>query len=196
VANRGDIIENPLLGERIVIRQTGRESGGATLQLDVYQRPGSPGPVEHLHPAQEERFEVVSGTMIARVAGHERRLGPGERIVIPTGTPHTWSNGGEGELHLRAEFRPALETERFFELMAGLARDGKTNSAGAPRFLQMVPICRAYDIWLPRPPVPLQRALFALLAPVARLRGLRASYPEYGSRAATAAPVPPAVAGG
>ena len=187
MANRGDVIENRVLGERTVFRQTARDTGGALLQLEVYQRHHNPGPVEHVHLRQEECFEVIAGTMVVRVGGREQRLGPGERITIPPGTPHTWSNGGEGELHIVAEFRPALETEHFFETMAGLARDGKLDQTGAPRFLQIVPISRAYDIWLPKPPIPLQRALFALLAPLARFRGYRAWYPEYSRPAAAPA---------
>lgn len=183
MARRGEVIENQVLGERIVFRQTAGDTGGALLQLEVYQRHHNPGPVEHIHPRQEERFEVISGTIVVRIDGRERRLGRGERITIPPGTPHTWSNGGEGELQIVTEFRPALKTEHFFETMAGLARDGKLDPTGAPRFLQIVSISRAYDIWLPKPPIPLQRALFAILAPLARLRGYRASYPEYSGPA-------------
>ena len=42
------------------------------------------------------------------------------------------------------------------------------------------------EVYLPRPPIAVQKALFAildLLAPVGRLLGYRASYPEYGAPA-------------
>ena len=77
------------------------------------------------------------------------------------------------------EFRPALNTEAFFETMYGLARDGKLDEDGVPPFLQTALISSAYEIHLPSPPVALQKALFAVLAPVGRLAGYRAIYPEY-----------------
>jgi hypothetical protein len=43
----------------------------------------------------------------------------------------------------------------------------------------MAIICRTYDNYLPSPPIALQKALFALFAPVGKLMGYRASYPEY-----------------
>ena len=179
MARAGDVIESPVIGERAIFRQTAADTNGELLQLEVFQRVGAKGPVEHYHTGQEERFEVVSGVMHALVGGREVRLGPGERVVIPAGTPHRWWNGGQEELHVVAEVRPALQVERFFETIFGLARDGKTDADGAPSFLQIALFASAYDIWVPKPPRPLQRALFAVLAPIARLRGYRAWYPEY-----------------
>jgi hypothetical protein len=77
------------------------------------------------------------------------------------------------------EFRPALNTETFFETMYGLARDGKLGENGAPPLLQTAIISSAYEIYLPRPPAALQKALFAFLVPVGKLVGYRASHPEY-----------------
>ena len=66
---------------------------------------------EHIHPNQEERFEVLSGTAHFRMRGRERDIGIGEKVVIPAGTPHVWGNLGEEEAHLIAELRPALDLE-------------------------------------------------------------------------------------
>src|SRR5215210_3238643 len=43
---------------------------------------------EHFHPEQEERFEVVTGTLRVRMNGREREVHAGERIVVPAGVPH------------------------------------------------------------------------------------------------------------
>jgi mannose-6-phosphate isomerase-like protein (cupin superfamily) len=179
MARAGDVIESPVIGERAVFRKTAADTDGALLQLEVFQRAGAKGPVEHYHTQQEERFEVVSGVMCALVGGREMRLAPGETIVIPAGTPHRWWNGGYEELHVVAELRPALQAERFFETIFGLARDGKTGADGSPAFLQIALFASAYDIWVPKPPRLVQRALFAVLGPIARLRGYRAWYPDY-----------------
>ena len=83
------------------------------------------------------------------------------------------------ELQLRTEFRPAYDLERFFELIFGLARAGKTDLTGTPSFLQIAVMSTAYGIYLPQPPIFLQKLLFAVLNPIAKLRGYRAWYPEY-----------------
>ena len=181
MAKAGDSITSPVIGDRIVFLQTARDTNGALLQFDDYLQPGGQGPVEHIHPRQEERLAVLAGTAGILIAGGERRLSVGEDLVIAPGTPHRWWNGGTDELQLRTEFRPALDIERFFETLFGLTRDGKTDSAGIPTFLQIVLLSQAYEIFLPKPPIPLQRALFAVLAPIAKLRGYRTWYPQYSS---------------
>jgi hypothetical protein len=41
----------------------------------------------------------------------------------------------------------------------------------------------AYEQYVTKPPLPLQKALCAVLRPIARLFGYRASYPRYGTEA-------------
>ena len=43
---------------------------------------------DHVHPRQEERFEVLSGKLGLRVEGVERVLGEGEAITAPAGSAH------------------------------------------------------------------------------------------------------------
>ena len=76
--------------------------------------------------------------------------------------------------------RPALKTETFFETISGLSREGKAGGKGTPNLLQAAVIAQAYaeEFRLARPPWPVQRVLFAVLAPLGRLLGYRASYRE------------------
>ncbi len=87
-------------------------------------------PPDHVRPRQEEHFETISGTLRARVGGEERTLRAGERIVVPPSVAHTWWIDGEEEGHVLVEFRPALNTETFFETMYGLTRDGRVGEDG------------------------------------------------------------------
>ena len=66
-----------------------------------------------------------------------------------------------------------------FEDVLWIGSDGKTDSKGNPAFLQIVASMPYYEIYLPKPPIALQRALFTLLAPLAKLRGYRLYYPKY-----------------
>ena len=179
MAKAGEEVYNPRQKDRIVFKQTARETGGRLLRVDMFASPGAASPPEHIHLRQEERFETVSGVLRARVDGQERTLGAGEAMVVPAGTSHTWWIDGEEDAHVLLEFRPALNTETFFETMYGLVRDGKVGEDGVPPLLQVALISSAYEIYLPRPPVAMQKALFAVLVPVGKLMGYRASYPEY-----------------
>ncbi len=71
MAKAGDVIENPITGERITFLKTTGETGGELLRFEYILRPGFTIP-EHVHPHQEERHEVLSGTLRGRVGGQER----------------------------------------------------------------------------------------------------------------------------
>ena len=100
-------------------------------------------------------------------------------MVVPAGTPYDWWKGGSEEAHARVQFRPSLDIETFFETIFGLARDGKLDGKGSPGVLQGVVLLKEYDMYLAGPPMPVQRALFAVLARVGRLLGYEARYPRY-----------------
>lgn len=157
--------------------------------MEIRVRPGPDdwvGP-DHFHPIQEERFEVLAGTPIFRIDGKERPAKAGDVVTVPVGVSHIFRNGGGIELHMISEYRPGLESvETFFQTFFGLAADGKVTSGGRPPLLQSVLTLwevRDYFV-ITRPPPLVQRLLFPPLAALARLRGYRASYPEYSGGAA------------
>lgn len=183
MARAGDKIENPGSGQTIVFRKTSAETGGELLEVEsVYTKPTPSRPPVHYHPYQTERFEILSGAVRVLVAGSERTLREGEVLVMPAGVPHAMWSEEEGEVRFNWQTRPALETEAFFEKLWGVARDGKTDEKGVPNPLQFAVIARehASEFRLARPPWPVQRALFAVLAPAGRVLGYRARYPAQG----------------
>lgn len=66
------------------------------------------------------------------------------------------------------------------ETLFGLARLGHTGADGMPDPLQLALFAREFgDVFvLRRPPPAVQRALLGALAPIARRRGYRATYPQ------------------
>lgn len=179
MARAGDVIENPISGQNLIFRTTTKESGGELLEVEsVYTKPTPFQPPIHYHPGQEERFEVLSGTLRVLVDGRERHLGTGEIITIQPGTPHEMS-AGEAGVRVNWQTRPALRTEAFFEAMWGLAHDGKTNEKGVPNLLQTAVLMTEYadEFRLVSPPRYVQKMVFGALAPIGRLLGYRADYP-------------------
>ena len=181
----GDVLEHPITRERIIFRKTAHDTNGELLQADFYLPPGGFVAAEHIHPLQEERFEVLAGTLRGRIAGKEVTGGPGETVVVPAGTPHVWWNSGDAEMHVLVEVRPALRIEVFFETFFGLAQDTKVNpKTGLPNPLQLAVTLQAFrnELILARPPRLAQRLLFGSLAPIGSLLGYRAEYPYPYSR--------------
>jgi hypothetical protein len=136
---------------------------------------------EHLHPAIHERFEVLSGRLGVKLDGKRSAIGPGEAVDVPAGRWHDWWQEGPDKAVVRIEITPG---DRFIEMIRtifGLALDGKTNTKGMPRPLQLVAIGREFDdvLIFRQPPRAVQRAVFGALAPLARARGYRGSYPRY-----------------
>jgi quercetin dioxygenase-like cupin family protein len=180
MAKAGDELVNPVTGLRTVFRKTAQDTSGELLQVDWIGEPDWTTGPDHVHPRQEERFEVLSGRLGLRVGGVERVHSTGDVIVAPAGAPHAAWNAGDDEVHVLVDFRPALRTETAFETLAGLARDGKTNRAGAPMNpLRLALILCEYEeeIYFVRPPLAVQRVILGALARVARLLGYRAVYP-------------------
>ena len=180
MARAGDELVNPATGLRTAFRETAQTTGGELLQVDWIARPGWTMGPDHLHPRQEERFEILSGRLGVRAAGAVRDHGTGDVIVVPAGVPHAAWNAGEEDVHVLVDFRPALRTEIAFETLAGLARAGMTTAAGIPRNpLRLALVLREFEdeIYFVRPPLALQRAILGPLAFIGRRLGYRAEYP-------------------
>jgi quercetin dioxygenase-like cupin family protein len=172
----GDEIANPRTGQRMVFLQTGAETGGELLRIECFNPATRMDEPEHCHPLQKSRAELVSGTLRFCVRGEIQEVHAGESHIIPAGVPHSFGNYGDEEAHWIAEFRPALRTDAFFEKLFDLAVRGQLNERGMPSLLQLALSAPAFsdEIRVTRPPWPVQRVLFALLGPFARLRGLHA----------------------
>ena len=190
MARAGDVIEH-VTGERFRFLKTARDTGGELLSIEVSVEPRGFAAAEHVHPKQEERFEVLSGTLRYRVDGIEREAGAGEELVIPKGVPHVWENGGEEDLRMIIEFRPALRSEEFFESYFGLGQDGMTDpKTGLPNLIRMAILLQEFrdEIHLAKPPLLAQRIVFGTLALVGRLLGCQARYPYPYARQREASP--------
>ena len=184
MSRSGEVLINPVTGERAVVR-VGTEEGGDPehMVVDLYVEPGGAVAGEHVHSEMHERFQVLSGRVGFRVAGAEQVAGPGEGADVPAGTPHDWWNAGEEVAHVEVEVRGATIApfEDLLITLFGLAHEGKTNAKGLPGVLQLAVIAREYrDVFrLTKPPAFVQSALFGPLAAIGRARGLRASYPQH-----------------
>jgi quercetin dioxygenase-like cupin family protein len=174
----GDVIENPVTGERLVFRKTSLETNGEAVELETFVKPDGFVATAHVHPHQDERFHILRGTVGFRLGREKIVASPGQRVTVPAGTAHKFWNAGDDEAHFVCQVRPALQFEQLIETMFGLAADGKTNRKGMPNPLRLAVIARHHfdDVRLPFPPAWMQRMGLALGAPVGRVLGYQATY--------------------
>ena len=188
MAKAGDVFENPVTGERAVIRVGSEDTGEDRAVVDLNVRPGGAVSGEHVHPVLAESFTVVRGQVGFRIDGREFVAELNQPQHVPAGVAHYWWNAGDEEAQVILEVNPGAA--RFEEMIAnqfGLAQDGKTDSKGMPNLLQGALFAREFSdvIYFTKPPLVVQRLLFGVLAFIGRALGYKGSYPKYG------APEPP-----
>src|SRR2546423_9696145 len=169
----GRVIDNPISGERIVIRESGAQTGGRLLYFDLFLPPGGHVPARHVHPIQEEQFTVVAGRMRFRLGRRTMLAHPGDTVLVPAGTAHWFGNAGAGVAHARVEVRPALRMEELFESAAAMGRARPFPGVRLPRpsDLALFLIEFQRELGVPDVPASLVRALLAPLAWLGRRRG-------------------------
>jgi mannose-6-phosphate isomerase-like protein (cupin superfamily) len=155
------------------------------LEVEATYAPGGSAPPKHLHPAQAEHFEVLSGSVMTRVGGEERKLEVGETLDIPVGTVHQMWNPGSEPARVRWQTRPAGRTLDWFRSIDALHRTGRVGRNGMPGPLAFAVLLNEFrDVFRLDGSGPVLRVAFALLAPLGRLRGYRAeSRPAPAARA-------------
>jgi quercetin dioxygenase-like cupin family protein len=167
----GRVIENPVSGERIVIRASGEQTDGRLLSFDLYLPGGRHVPAGHVHPEQVERFTLLSGRLCFRMGGLKwRRMvltQPGQTITIPAGTAHWFGNPGTAVAHARVDVEPALQMEALLVASEGLAASG---SGWAPlaRVIGLVLLLLQFEREIAVPHLP-RRLVSIALGPIARL---------------------------
>jgi quercetin dioxygenase-like cupin family protein len=175
MAYTGQTLVNPVSGERITFRKTSAETGGEYLEIDVELTPDGAVPGMHVHPQQEERFEVLSGNVRFRKGLKKLDAEAGDVVVVEPGKAHKFRNNGEEGAAMRVRVTPALDMERLFETAVGLAQDGRVTKKGMPRPFDLALFVSEFknEVRGPGSPGWVQRASLAPLGWLAR-RGGRA----------------------
>jgi quercetin dioxygenase-like cupin family protein len=165
----------PVTGERATILELPNENREGRVTADLTALVGSRVVGEHRHPALVERFTVLEGELTLKLDGQTSTLQEGESAVIEPGAWHDWWNASDRDARTRVEVTPGERFAHMIETMFGLARLGHVNAKGMPHPLQ-----REFSdvIVFRKPPPAVQRAIFGVLAPIARWRGYRATYPQ------------------
>ena len=171
-------ISDPVTGERIAFDESA--SDDERLAWEEFRPAGVDPPPAHYHPSAEERFEGREGELVVEVGGATHRLEAGDEVVVPPGTPHVSYTESESARFGREVTPPGRWREFLTERFAYAHAAGERSGVGG--LLQAALWLRAYPevLVLKRPPRPVQRVLFPVLATVARATGRTAhhAYPR------------------
>ena len=174
----GQTLENPVTGEKLTFIETAASTDGARVVVDLELVAGGKVPGTHVHPNQEEKFEVLHGTMKFRYGMKKIVAEAGETVVVPAGKVHDFANAGSEAARVRVTISPALKMEEMFETNVALANEGKVMTSGMPKPLELSLFVREFheEVRAPFPPHPVVRAVTAPLAAVAKRRGRNCRY--------------------
>ena len=176
----GEVWENPITRERATILELPHQNPERRVAAELLALVGARVVGEHCHPRIVERFTVLEGELTVKRGAQVSTLREGESATIEPGVWHDWWNASDRDARVRVEVTPGERFGHMIETLFGLARLGHTDVRGMPNPLQLALLAREFsDVILFRsPPCAVQRVLFGVLAPIARWRGYRATYPQ------------------
>jgi len=177
----GEVWENPVNGERATIRELAWKNPDGRGVAELIALVGAKVVGEHRHPTMVERFTVLEGELTLKLDGTVSVLQEGETGVVEPGVWHDWWNASDRDARVLVEFTPGERFVHMIETLFGLARSGHFTARKQPSLLQLSLFAPEFaDVMeLRSPPAAVQRVLFGVLAPIARARGYRATYPQF-----------------
>jgi quercetin dioxygenase-like cupin family protein len=163
---QGDVFESQIEGYRNLVQRL--ENNQVWLELTL--KPHAKGPPEHLHLGFEEVFTVQAGRVRLRLSGKEQILHVGDTVRIPANTPHLLDNPHSETARLECNALPLAFVQGLGKLYAfGNANPKRLESPAALLFLAARGM--GFDTWLAAVPLPAQKAMRLVLAPLALLLG-------------------------
>jgi quercetin dioxygenase-like cupin family protein len=185
------VIEDPVLRQRLSFSRTTEQDGSEVLHVETWVDPGG-GVTPHIHPALEERFEVLDGRPSFLAGRKWREAAPGETVVVPRGVRHAYRNRSDAVVHMVCHATPPSTLQEFLEETVALSRAGKITRGGWPRspgaLLDAAPMVERHKdmvtlLFPPLPPPAIQRLVMPPLARLGERRARRAAAASSGSHA-------------
>lgn len=117
----GVVLETDKVRMEFVV--TSGESDGELHQMRVTYAPHSDLPPSHLHPAQDETFEILEGSVEFILDGVRKEFAAPAVVEVPAGTVHQLHNISDQPAMVLWSTRPALRTGEFFLALHEAAGD-------------------------------------------------------------------------
>lgn len=177
----GDVLENPVTREHAVILELPWQNPEGRARAELLARVGSRVMGEHIHPGTTERFSVLEGELTVKLDGKVLTLTEGQSAEVTGGRWHDWWNASDQDARVIVEVTPGARFAHMLETMFGLANEGHVDAKGMPGLLQLAMTGREFSdtVVFRSPPPAAQKAMFAMLSPLAHALGYRGTYPQF-----------------
>jgi mannose-6-phosphate isomerase-like protein (cupin superfamily) len=124
-----NVLEFPAdVGLKFIIMKSAADTAGEYVEIEGTMLAHSDGPPIHIHPHQEETYQVVSGTADIFLNGRWHQVHAGESLTVPRGAPHTIKNEHDEDVRAMNWHRPAMRFEDFSRTFHRLATSGRIKS--------------------------------------------------------------------
>jgi quercetin dioxygenase-like cupin family protein len=159
------VVEDPVLKQRLGFSPS---EDGKAVRVEMWVDPGG-GVPPHIHPALEERFEVLSGHPQFLAGRKWTTAAPGDVVVVPPGVRHAYRNRGDELAHVVCHATPPSTLQEFLEEAAAMSRAGKLTRHGLPKSpraaMEALALTKRHQDMVimsfpPMPPLPIQRLLW------------------------------------
>lgn len=139
------------------------------------------GPPKHIHTKFDEQFEVLNGELTLWIDGEIKKIRPGEKVLVPRGTPHKPYNETNELIKVKGTVAFPEKFAYHLPQVYGVMEDTPDFGASPAVMLQMALFNRSgFDSYIAEgPPVVIQKATGFLLVPLARLLGYKSYYAKY-----------------
>jgi mannose-6-phosphate isomerase-like protein (cupin superfamily) len=163
-------------GASVTVLDSPTDPAHAPLLLEFVVPPGAMPTAAHVHPQQEETYDVREGSLEILVGRSWSNVRAGQSATVPAGTLHAFRNRSGARVRFLNEHRPALRFEEYFRTVHRLAEAGEISGGFDVRsVLYASVLMKEYDDTM-RPAGGMQRALISVLAAVGRLLGYKGPY--------------------
>lgn len=141
--------------DTLVAIRLGEQAGSDGISVLEHRAAVGDSPPLHVHTTEDEVFVVLEGAFRFRLGEEERRAGPGDVLLAPKGTPHTYRVESEEGRWLTVTTRG--DFERFVRALGRVAARAELPERGDPPSPEAVAalseVAGRYGIHLVGPPL-------------------------------------------
>lgn len=164
------------------LRQTviKQENGKVYCKIEI--EPRADGPPVHIHTKFDEGFVGGDRPLNILVGKDEKILNPGEKLLVTKGTPHKPYNKSDSTVILTMTENAAFPEEFavYLSQVYGYMDESEDNMRLSKIIFQMAMFTQYFDSYIEEgPPVFLQKGLYFLVVPAARMMGFKSYYKKY-----------------
>lgn len=166
-------------GDSMELLETSAMTNGRQVKARIVFAANGIRVATHLHPDQDETYEVISGNLTYFVDGTKHVAPAGSTVQLPRGVPHQHFSEGPEETIVIQAMTPGGDFDYVLETLFGLGSEDRLR--GLDYVVQGMVMLRRMKspVVVAALPEWLQRGLARIFTPLAELFGYRAVYRRF-----------------